>query len=353
LAVGYGGLAQSCDTPIYRYALENWKPAHYKLVIFNSKTADTSEICDGLEAAHANLSVASVVVSADVPTEFQKLRDAAKNKPLPWMVLSYPEAVGAARPVWSGSCTKDSTAALLDSPARKSLIQKLASGDAAVWLLVDGGDSDEDDAKATLLQRSVETLSAQFSAAAKDDDDASAVVHFSFLRVAHDDPAEALLRCMLTERNGDAAEHAGILPRAYLIFGRGRAIGPLYGGELNEKSIADAASFLSGPCLCEIKEQNPGMDLLLNANWRELLPRRKRTVLNTSADTLEHKEPELKTSAAALAPSPTTQSPPVVQISENNSNEGFVNKGLLVAGLMIGTGIISLLISFRGRRGAS
>ena len=54
------------------------------------------------------------------------------------------------------------------------------------------------------------------------------------------------------------------------IFGRGRVIPPAIGGEITTEAIRDMGEFLTGPCSCEIKELNPGYDLLLTANWNSL-----------------------------------------------------------------------------------
>ena len=336
--------ARACDTPIYRYALENWKPAHYKLVIFNTQTHDTSALCDTIEAAHANISVASVNLSADVPAEYQALREASKNKPTPWMVLSYPDAVGAPRPLWSAPCTRENVAALLDSPLRTNLVQRLASGDAAVWILVGGGHSGDGIAKS--MEAAIEKLSTEFlSQAVESGSDARA--HFSLLRVASDDPKEAVLLRMLTERSKSAAIPANDTARAYLVFGRGRAIGPLSGDEIDPSAIARATAFLAGPCLCEIKEQNPGMDLLLDANWRELLPRHRQKL---TSDTASEISPAPTPTATVATPAPPVEASRPLTTAAAVEIDSHVNTGVFCAATLIGAGIVSLLYAFRGRR---
>jgi hypothetical protein len=46
---------------------------------------------------------------------------------------------------------------------------------------------------------------------------------------------------------------------------------PLVGKGITGKNLHDAAEFLAGACSCEIKDQNPGFDLLLAADWEALL----------------------------------------------------------------------------------
>ena len=46
---------------------------------------------------------------------------------------------------------------------------------------------------------------------------------------------------------------------------------PLIGAGVTAENIHDSAAFLVGACSCEVKEQNPGFDLLLAADWDVLL----------------------------------------------------------------------------------
>src|SRR5262249_42605094 len=55
------------------------------------------------------------------------------------------------------------------------------------------------------------------------------------------------------------------------IFGRGRALCSLEGKALAAKDIEEAARFLCGACSCQVKELNPGVDLLIAADWDELI----------------------------------------------------------------------------------
>ncbi|MDE2714511.1 MAG: hypothetical protein OSB74_09135, partial [Verrucomicrobiota bacterium] len=60
-------------------------------------------------------------------------------------------------------------------------------------------------------------------------------------------------------------------PMAFPVFGRGRALNALVGKGINADMIDEASAFLSGPCSCQVKRQNPGFDLLTSVNWDQLL----------------------------------------------------------------------------------
>jgi hypothetical protein len=56
-------------------------------------------------------------------------------------------------------------------------------------------------------------------------------------------------------------------PVIFPVFGRGRALYALIGEGINTDNIREAVAFIVGPCGCEIKMLNPGVDLLMAANW--------------------------------------------------------------------------------------
>src|SRR5205807_1381286 len=49
--------------------------------------------------------------------------------------------------------------------------------------------------------------------------------------------------------------------------GRGIALYALVGKGITAENIAKAAGFLVGECSCEVRRQNPGVDLLMAADW--------------------------------------------------------------------------------------
>ena len=51
------------------------------------------------------------------------------------------------------------------------------------------------------------------------------------------------------------------------IYGRGRAMGCLVGKDIAAEGISELGAFLAGQCSCEVKEQNPGYDLLMAVDW--------------------------------------------------------------------------------------
>jgi hypothetical protein len=56
-------------------------------------------------------------------------------------------------------------------------------------------------------------------------------------------------------------------PLAFPVFGRGIVLYALVGKGISPETIKSASSFIVGPCSCQVKEQNPGFDLLLSHDW--------------------------------------------------------------------------------------
>ncbi|SVE11941.1 uncharacterized protein METZ01_LOCUS464795 [marine metagenome] len=92
---------------------------------------------------------------------------------------------------------------------------------------------------------------------------------FSVITVAVDDPDEAVFREILLNSEDDLKDFDE--PIAFPVFGRGRALPALVGKGINNDMIDEASTFLSGPCSCQVKRQNPGFDLMTSVNWDQLL----------------------------------------------------------------------------------
>ena len=73
---------------------------------------------------------------------------------------------------------------------------------------------------------------------------------------------------LLLETEPELDEAKG--PILFPIFGRGRVLGSLTGKELNEEQIREVTKFLCRECSCQVKELNPGIDMLLTANWDDI-----------------------------------------------------------------------------------
>lgn len=282
VALGASSAALACNVPVFRYALEHWRSDPYRVVLFHrGKLTDAERaIIRPLEAQQdqslANFKFRTVDVDAADNGVDRELLAALGEQSLPLLVVQYPEHLRIEPPVWTGPPTEDAVARLIDSPARKELVKRLADGQTAVWLLLESGQAEKDDAAFATLQTQLKTLEKDLKLPELTDSPedelltaAPLQIAFSIVRIKHDDAAEQPLVQMLIHSEPDLAERSDAM--IFPVFGRGRALFPLIGAGITAENIHDSAAFLVGPCSCQVKELNPGFDLLLSAEWETLL----------------------------------------------------------------------------------
>jgi hypothetical protein len=117
------------------------------------------------------------------------------------------------------------------------------------------------------------------------------------------------------------------------LFGRGRAMPALVGAGITPENIKDAAAFLAGPCSCEVKRDNPGVDLLLTADWERAAPMEP--------------VPPFRVVPGTRVPIPSSVHAPVAElpVPPAASSPLSVSPGHL---LLAGIGIAGLLVAFTG-----
>jgi hypothetical protein len=262
----------ACSVPVFRYALEHWASDPFQVTVFHrgpltdAQQALVRELRpEGLAGRlHANLSVRTV-----------DLTNQASDHPLPWLTVATPSIPN----LWSAPLTDASIRQLLDSPARREITQRLTDGESAVWLLLDSSDREKDTAAAEVLTTRLEYLMGTLELPKLDAQDITnglvsvgqdgLKLQFSVLRLSRDDPQEAAFTQMLLASEPDLKD--AHVPIVFPVFGRGRALYALVGAGIKRETIDEAATFLIGKCSCQIKEQNPGLDLLLSADWDALV----------------------------------------------------------------------------------
>jgi hypothetical protein len=319
LVLSAWAMAPICNIPVFRYALERWQAAPYDVVVFHrgALSEEGKAALSALRQAGANVEVDRVDVAEAVPAQRKALLERTKLE-APCMVALFP---GSQIVAWSGPVTAESARALTDSPARREIVKRLLGGDSAVWLLLDSGDAVKDDAAAKTLEAELRRLEKTLklpSHAPEDPPLLSEVpvrVAFSMLRLSRKAPGEAPLVTMLL--NSDSGLEGPII---FPIFGRGRALWAMTGKGLTPENIGEAGTFLIGACSCEAKELNPGVDLLVAADWEAgLAAAPERTPVPTPV--LKPRPPE---PAAPLAPPAASQ-----------GSRAYLWGALIVAGLLV------------------
>ncbi|MGE0757159.1 MAG: hypothetical protein AB7F89_22745 [Pirellulaceae bacterium] len=272
----------ACNVPVFRFALERWRADAYRVTVFHRGPLSPAqqELLAPLDAQDVTVSrnthVRLVDLSQTVAPADQALLDSHPAAEFPWVVVRYPEYLRIEAPVWSGPLQAEPIATLLDSPIRKELVRRLTEGQTAVWLLLESGSPQQDDEAAAIIEAQLKKLAELLTLPELTDDPDDNLlttiplkVEFSLLRIPRGDAREEALVGMLIRSEPDLIERAD--PMVFPVFGRGRALLPLIGPGITARNILESASFLVGPCSCEIKDLNPGFDLLLSAAWEDLI----------------------------------------------------------------------------------
>ena len=270
--------ASACNIPVYRYALQFWPADDYHIVV-NPGDAPSEEAKSALELLtkfeetdrFVNISLRIIQNKPEIATEEQ-------------ITVYLPIDYQLQMPIYSGPLTVSAVNLIIDSPARQEIAKRLITQDAAVWILLESGDKDKDDQAESILKKQLDILQNELKTPDQSDgpveDDPYAMagpvdelperaLAFSIIRLKRDDPKEDFLVKSLLNTEPDLTEYAE--PITFPVFGRGRALWALVGKGINEDMIYESLAFLAGACSCQVKAQNPGIDLLINTDWSKIL----------------------------------------------------------------------------------
>lgn len=277
--------AVACSIPVFRYALENWRPdAYVAFVLHRGELTDNQQtLLETMQAkqfagsATANLEVRTVSLDSAGDDEVtaalvEQYGDAA----LPQLILRKPDQRGASETVFSGELTADSVQQVMQSPLRAEITDRLIKGDSVVWVYLECGRQEVDDRKFAMLETELARLEKEIELPEIDEDDLdelagdpeSLEIKFSAVRLSRDNLQEAVFRDMLLHVEQDLMDADYIdEPMAFPVFGRGRALYALVGEGLAPDLVDEACRFLTGACQCTVKAENPGVDLMMQVEW--------------------------------------------------------------------------------------
>ena len=294
--------ARACQTPVYRYAMYKWSRAPYEVIyIHDGKQEDQDKAVnaalralaedDKKPVANLRFSTFDASNKTQIESAFPAIKETLdKNKKLarPFHVVHTPDGYE----VFAGRLTVDALKSLAESPARKKINKLLAGGAPCVMVVLQGPDAKQnqqaDKAIATVIKKAAEGLytppaepedpfglpktpdpskkKKDGAEAGKTEEKKPESLAIATVTVSRDDPQEQwFVRCLL-----QAERDLHKFPKDTMVFaayGRGRVIEPCINKGITEQNLADYVSFVMGACSCQVKEQNPGMDLLNVWDW--------------------------------------------------------------------------------------
>jgi len=311
----YAPPSESCNVPVFRFALERWRADIFEVVVFHrgEMSPDETLMVEKLEKASAgllrrkelktnqnssppskvkrrtgaNYTVQIVDLKSEVQKEMLDLwnslppskvkRRTGDSPEAPWLVVRYPESARIWRPFWSSRLTPDAVNYLADSPVRSEIAERILDGESAVWVFLESGDPEQDNSAAEMLKSQLSQMESTLKlpetvdwtgggTASSTSNGQGLRIAFSLIRVSRDDPREMMLIQMLMNSEPDLFDYISY-PMAFPVYGRGRSLYALIGDGINERNIHLACTFVTGACSCEIKAINPGIDILMTVDW--------------------------------------------------------------------------------------
>ena len=329
IACGLPAAGWACDTPVYRYALYHWMAAPYHVVYFKQGTprASDGQLARLVGKLGEGDSAANVVLDTfdpahdkieELPEPVQAAWKGRKDAAPAYIVLT-PQGVE----LFAGRLESSLLRGMTDSPVRQKLCRQLDGGKAVVFLFVPGKDLAEN----RRAKNAVEDLIAQPGVVAGANggkatgtpvgltagtNDAATVcpggggivspgghagqqdsaaeliaqplpVKLALVEVSRSDPAEAwLIRAMMTIE----PDLVGLVdqPMVFAVYGRARVLEPYVGKGITVENLTQLVQFVAGACSCQVKDSNPGLDLLTTWNWNATAQRLAAQEANSPLD---------------------------------------------------------------------
>jgi len=276
--------ANGCGVPVFRYALERWPSDPYRITVFHKGDLTPTQKKVISYYKKFNNDYVSIIFSVidlkkqGLKKDVKRYWAEHKQDKLPVVFVDYPVQARVNKTL-AGVYPLDMKSAkqLMESPAGREIARRILKDDSSVFLQIDCGDEAENLKSEKIvksafekMKNDIELSSSEFdSSGTSDDDSDTPKVKFSFLRISRKNVANrAFIDILLNSENG-LSDIKG--PIVFPIYGRARALFAFSGEGINRDNLMDAGTFLTGECSCEIKGQNPGIDLLVPINWDDFI----------------------------------------------------------------------------------
>lgn len=280
----------ACDTPVYRYAMYRWFPAPYEVYYFyegemgeaGQQMKDALDKAGESEEAPTNIVFLGVDLLKDkeltgVPPDVKEAWNKQEEKIVPSFLVSSP--VGAH--LLKGSLTIKDLPAMIDSPIRQQTGKLLEAGNAGVYIFLKGENAESSAAAEKVLRGVVDDVKAgkvelytlppalgrypNEEGEEEGEEDNPYKLSVGLVTLSRTDAAEKWLVDCLLALEPDLRESKE--PIVFMVYGRGRVLFSCLGKGIHRDNLIQDIEFVTGACSCTVKEQNPGVDLLMRYNW--------------------------------------------------------------------------------------
>ena len=280
----------ACNIPVFRYALERWQPDQCEITVFHQGPLNDKQrlsveklnrqISQRDNRATAKLQLVDVSeFSIDQQSLWESVQTEQQGHPsLPFLNVRMQLGPGRLVNAWRGPLVDSAIDGVFDSPARRELSRRLLNGHSVVWVVIGSNTPDPSDRiqrnqdVRELLSKGFESLSNSIELpegiglpGSELHSEIPLLLKFSLLEIDPNDPRESFLVRLFSQMQPQAFDRGE--PLLIPVFGRGRALEVIPASTFNGRLMEDLTIFLSGACSCQVKEQNPGFDLLMSIDW--------------------------------------------------------------------------------------
>jgi len=277
--------ASACNVPVFRYALERWQNDLYHVVVFHRgqlSSDDKARVDDigrrsSTEGGTTNLEVTTVDLSLPfAPGDEDLWKTVPPDAALPYVLLQARMGRDKTLTVWNGPLASVEMDRLAMSRDRQEIVDRLMKGHSAVWVVLPGKDDDATHNTVNLIETELARLQDELplpegigAPGSEVFSEVPLTLRFS-VHVLKPGPDADVLLPEIFRRVAPGAAADG-QPLVAPVFGRGRAVDVVPGDKVDEATVEDLSRFICGACSCQVKEQNPGFDLLMAVKWDERL----------------------------------------------------------------------------------
>ncbi len=128
--------ALACSVPVFRFALEQWRPDAYQVFIYHDQdlSAEQTQVIerlqrDGSPSGGANLQVRLIDLRGELQSGDQERLEQTGVQSLPQIVVNLPRKAGDSETfVGAAELNADQVERLINSPARAELSKRLLDG---------------------------------------------------------------------------------------------------------------------------------------------------------------------------------------------------------------------------------
>jgi hypothetical protein len=267
----------ACDTPVFRYALERWHPGDFDLVLFHQgplKAADgplIQQLAGASKAGggEANFKLEQVDVAASPADAMGAVWTRQHAVRMPWLVLRYPGSKAEEPDAWCGPLNSQTVRFFQSNPTAAKVAEEIGRGDRIPMLVFLSGHEAKDETFRRSLTLELKKLEQKVLVAESPQNTSKSnavTVTFPMSIISRQNAEGRFLAQIVFNSDAELAQSRE--PILVPVFGRGRALCALPASRVNAAALEKIRDFLLGMCSCEVKDQNPGLDLMIHADWQ-------------------------------------------------------------------------------------